>query len=138
MMTGKEIDVDLCHCGCFHIDPNPPGCQCQCPVKDVRLDNVQLGSKYSDSLCDVVIGLIRLNRENSARALISFERVWPLYMAWRRTAEGQAHLDHYDDLMARKTAEKSRKLEERKRELGIEGIWEQAATKEDEHLLIWQ
>jgi hypothetical protein len=100
MMTGKEIDVDLCHCGCFHIDPNPPGCQCQCPVKDVRLDNVLLGSKYSDSLCDVVIGLIRLNRENSARALISFERAWPLYMAWRRTAEGQAHFDHYDDLMA--------------------------------------
>lgn len=140
MMTCKTIEVDLCQCGCFHINPALPGCQCSCSLGDVYLDNVQLGSKYSDGLREVVIGLIRLNRENSARAYTCFEKAWPLYRRWRQTAAGGSHFDHYDDLVARKRAERSHKLElEGKRELGVEEVarWEQAGTKMDENLLVW-
>ncbi|OIW25240.1 hypothetical protein CONLIGDRAFT_685099 [Coniochaeta ligniaria NRRL 30616] len=142
MMDGNRLDIEACRrCGCFHIDPEPPGCICECSVKDVYLDQSLKETKYSDGLREVVIDLIRLNRENSARAYTCYEKAWGLYRKWKDlTAEGQAHFDHYDDLVARKLAEKRRKLDERKRELGDEKLAEQelAAKKKDEDLLAWE
>ncbi len=114
MMEGNRLEVDVCRgCGCFHVDAEPPGCECLCPFDDVHMDRSFLKTKYSDGLREVVIGLIRLNRDNSARAYMCYEEAWELYRKWKdMTTEGQAHFDHYDDLVARKMAEKRRKLDE--------------------------
>jgi hypothetical protein len=90
----------------------------------------------------VVIGMIKLNRDNSARAYTCYEQAWGLYRKWKEeTAEGQAHFDHYDDLVTRKMEKrKRRKLDERKRELGDEKLAEMefAANDKDEELLAWE
>lgn len=141
MMEGKRLEVDICRCGCFHVDAEPPGCKCSCPFKDVQLDSSLLGTKYSDSLRELVVDLIRMNRENSARAFTCYDQAWGHYWKWKdETAEGQAHFDHYDDLVARKQAEKSRKLDEWKRKLGDEKLAEKefAAMEEDEELIEWK
>ena len=139
MMTGKRIEVDLCQCGCFHVDFEPPGCRYSCSFEDVDLDRVLLDSKYSDGLLEAVIHLIRLNRDNSARAQTCFELAWRLYREWKQTRDGQAHKDHYDDLVARKKAERARKLDEMKQDLGVEETADlEQAVKKVESLIVWE
>lgn len=141
MMKGETLEVDVCECGCFHVDAKPPGCQCDCPIKDVHLDRSLLETKYSGGLRQVVAGLIRSNRDSSARAYTCYEEAWELYRKWKEeTIDGRAHLDHYDDLIARKKAEKRRNFEVRTRELGDGKLAAQelAAREKDEDLLVWE
>ncbi|KAB5566852.1 hypothetical protein GE09DRAFT_1187284 [Coniochaeta sp. 2T2.1] len=119
MMTGQWIQVDLCKCGCFHID-SPTPCRCFCPFKDMHTHQDWLKTKYSDGLRDVVLVMLRENRENSAQACTWYVRAMGLYKEWKASPDGRGHVDHYDDFKARKMVELNREEEEMKGRMGVE------------------
>ncbi|KAB5542968.1 hypothetical protein GE09DRAFT_1191626 [Coniochaeta sp. 2T2.1] len=135
MMTGEWIQVDLCKCGCFHIDPSTP-CRCFCPFKDVHTHPDRLKTKYSDGLRDVVLVMLRQNRENSAQAYTWYVRAMGLYQEWKASPDGRGHVDHYDDLKTRKMAELKREEEEIKCRMGEDEFEAWKAVREKEVDLI--
>jgi hypothetical protein len=101
------------------------------------------GSKYSVGLRDVVVGLVHSNWQNHARAVTWYGVAFERYLTWKKeTADGMAHADHFDDMAARRLAQRrneSRKLAELKQVLGDWKPAEQQLAKDvtDERPLVW-
>lgn len=106
-------------CDCFHVEMEPgAACPHNCVYKDFRFaDEFQEGKhKYSQQLVEVVRDLLNTKRETYMPTKDWYQEAWKAHEQWKKgTVEGQAHVDHYDDLLERKR-EAWRKEEDRLRE----------------------
>ena len=59
-----------------------------------------------------------------------------LYLEWKAGLAGRGHFDHYDDLIARKMAERKREEDDKKMRMGDEEFWEWKAVRETE-VVLW-
>lgn len=112
MMTGKRYPRDkeciMDNCDCYHVDP-PEGVICphHCALPEFRFGDYleRMKGRYTKDLVQFVGDLLSTQRDTYPATDALYERAFREYQQWKGyTREGRAHVDHYDDLLERKTA----------------------------------